>query len=56
MRRLDRFCRVPQFDLFRSNTPKLEWYQLPAEVREKTPNEKEPGADSNQALHAQCRP
>jgi hypothetical protein len=35
MRRLNRPRHVPQLDLFRPALPKLEWRQLPAEVRGK---------------------
>jgi hypothetical protein len=35
MRRLDRPRHAPQLDLFRPDTPTLEWRQLPAEVRGK---------------------
>ncbi len=35
MRRLDHCRHVPQLDLFRPDTPTLEWNQLPAEVRGK---------------------
>ena len=35
MRRLDHLRHVPQFDLFRPDTPKLEWRQLPADARGK---------------------
>jgi hypothetical protein len=35
MRRLNRRRHVPQLDLFRPDLPKLEWRQLPAEVRGK---------------------
>ena len=35
MRRLDHLRHVPQLDLFRPDTPKLEWRQLPAEARGK---------------------
>jgi hypothetical protein len=35
MRCLNRPRRVPQLDLFRPDLPKLEWHQLPAEVRGK---------------------
>jgi hypothetical protein len=35
MRCLNRPRRVPQLDLFRPDLAKLEWHQLPAEVRGK---------------------
>jgi hypothetical protein len=35
MRRLNRPRHVPQLDLFRPVLPKLEWRQLPTEVRGK---------------------
>jgi hypothetical protein len=35
MRRPNRPRHVPQLDLFRPDLPKLEWRQLPAEVRGK---------------------
>ena len=35
MRRLDHRRHVLQFDLFRPDSPTLQWHQLPVEVRGK---------------------
>ena len=35
MRRAQRPCHTQQLELFRPDSPKLEWRQLPAEVRGK---------------------